>query len=177
MRTRKNITGRLLAPLTVIALAVLIGCEQWGRGREEGAMPGNGDGQGLGNGMMNGDTADTARGDTAEDWMDHDTARRNGEPGMYDEMGMNGGAEKVTGTVAEINPSDSTVVIVDTVRIETDTEITKNGGKVSMEGLNKGDRISVRYETRNGDKIATEITGTPDTAAHETKESREPPIR
>ncbi|MBD3316706.1 MAG: hypothetical protein GF344_13035 [Chitinivibrionales bacterium] len=193
---------RLLAPLTVAGLILAVGCEQMGQQQQRngGTSPnGRTNGMGNGDGMMQDDTADTGgmrrNNDTARDtgngWMNGDTGKMNsdtGRGGMNGDTGMNqmnsdtgrrnggmqmnGMGDKVTGMVAEINPRDSTVVIVDTVKIKMDTEITKNGSRISMDRLNEGDQISVQYETRNGEKVATEITGKPDTASQDRRQMR-----
>jgi hypothetical protein len=161
-----------MAGAAVVGLIILVGCEQWGQRQQ------NGERQPDGNGMMGPDTADTngmgndtgMMNDTGDGWMNGDTgsyqgmgAGNGGMDTARQNGGMNGMGEKMSGTVAEVNPMDSTVVIVDTVKIRRDTEITTNGGKATLNSLSRGSKVSVEYETRNGEKVATEITGEPDT--------------
>ncbi|MBD3243945.1 MAG: hypothetical protein GF331_25355 [Chitinivibrionales bacterium] len=92
----------------------------------------------TGNGMGNGDTADTANGGNAL-------------------FGGNGGT-RTTATVSSVSPQDSTIVITDTIRVQRETSIQMNGKTMSLDQLQEGEEVDIQYQMQNGEKVATEIS-------------------
>lgn len=175
MPMRKYRQKWLLGGIAATALLLTAGCAELGQQDGDGALNGDTLGkqkeQEQAPGEMEGDTAKKQQnggtqpgrdryqegngaynGRTGPDTQRREPKARNGTDGMVSEM---------EARVSSIQQQDSLLIVTDTVRIQGDTRITRNGADVPLNRLNPDDRISIEYQMRDGKKAATEVTVEP----------------